>query len=362
MRIPQSYLAPPPGTLGVKFLETAILYVNQATGLRALEIRGDRLVLSSKPKVLGEGIDEALRMISKGRPTGPEVLDIPRTGNDNKPKVLGGILSSLGLERRDTIGAALRKLSEILIEGKIPEIMDPASKAKLPSILKANYMEYSSSYLSSRKKDFEASTLSILLAGLGALASYAARTKDGIMVYILPPKSEILRLAEIHSSIVRLFSSKGMSEMPESAKIIAVASIVAEAGVIIEHVADEVHLQKGNRVTVISTYPYIVGSMAKRLSGAASMLKAFLRITAQDEAVRGTGIKVANSLLAYLSTGSNIYKYASLRELDVAEWLLRRGKGEDKMKIIRAFKRAEISDPVEFLGRLKNRIIEIKAS
>lgn len=357
--------APPAGTFPHALLRAALMMINSGVigQQTAAEVLNDELVVYDCHR-LGQGLSTVIINL-KGR---MKVIDIPRSGNDNKEGVLGGVMALLGLSPKSSIGDALDRLANLLMKNgcSIP-LISTSRVFKLPQIAKVNYMEYMSGFLRAEKPSEEYHPLIILLTSLGAIVSYLGRPDEKHLLYLLPGED----LFEYPSRGVTIYSrvlsiNARLRDLPPTVKLVATASMVARLSIEnIDHVADEYIIQRGNRFTVTNSYPMRVGFLVRALPKSSKLLatiSSFVGLPAHEgknRLVRDAVIKVSNYLVSYASSGNNSFKYLAIREVTALESLLR-GRGKERDHLLNVLKASGINKPREFLASVKLAISEMR--
>lgn len=316
--------APAPGSFAHYLLRTLEIYVNaHVPNALVITVKGDSLEIMDC-KYLGDALESLMR---SGRWPRPEMVNIPRTPNDNNEGVLGGVLSLLGLRKEETIGAAALRLAKILKDkGCRAPIVTSSREYKLPQIAKVNYMEKMSAYITSIKPKEGYHPLVVLLVSLGAALTQVGVAERGggrrTLLFLIPGEDLLekpTQAMEIHRELVML--ARNLSPMPPTTKLLGFAAVLAATGRDADHVADEYLIQAGKRYTVINSYPMRVAFIVRALPKRGEWLwalKAFLRAAASQgapSALKNAAITVSNHAIAYASTGSSVHKFMAVRQL-----------------------------------------------
>jgi|GEM_PF-6887493 len=170
--------APIPGSFAHYLLRTLEIYVNaQVAGVPVITVKGNSLTIENC-RDLGDALESLVT--GSGMWPRPEMVNIPRTPNDNNEGVLGGILSLLGLGKEETIGVAILRLARILKDrGCNAPVVTSSKEYKLPQIAKVNYMERTSAYITSIKPKEGYHPLVVLLISLGAALTQVGVAERG---------------------------------------------------------------------------------------------------------------------------------------------------------------------------------------
>ncbi len=362
--------APIPGTFAHYLLRTAEIYINaQIPAVPVLTVEGGTLIVENCND-LGDALESLL--MKSGRWQKPEIVNIPRTPNDNNEGVLGGVLSLLGLSKEETIGTAVLRLASILrSKGCSAPIIVSEKEYKLPQIAKVNYMEKTSGYATSIKPKEGHHPLVVLLVCLGAALTQVGVAEKGAgrrtLLYLIPGEDILEKpahAARIHRELVSL--AWDLRSMPPTTKLLGFAAVLASLGGGVDYVADEYLIQAGKRYTVVNSYPMRVAFVVRSLPRNERLLKALtslLRAASSPgapSALRDAAITLSNHAIAYASTGSKVHKFMAVRQLTM---LTSAAKGDSETS--RAIRRAlyEVSEgkPIALLNSVTSLLARMSA-